>query len=325
MSKERHTLAVIYVVIPLILLTAFLPVMVYVQQHEMAMQMQQDVLLYPKAIQHSMGLMTPVSSSDAVHKDYEAVKAVLDQIPDACISDKLAEGAAATIAKFQSFLSSTVRLHVAAHGNWSAGESSVQLYDGQLKRSEVVKWSFQGFSCRLVVLSACNSMGHDGVQDNNLPTAIMSKSGVQQVIGYKDIVDAGGAALFASLFWMAHLWQNGEDGGIQSDEAYSLARDGIHQVICDQALAALWQSFVIGVIVGAISALLSVIFGPAGTYLGIILTAIVQLYTNVSWQTFVNAMNSAYYNVVRCGQSVDGLTYWSSGGGGGGGGEPLPF
>ncbi len=321
MNSDRSFLVVIYVLIPLILITPFLPMLVNLHQRNIIAANQQDILLYPLVIQRTMGLMTPCEPSDRVYNDYEAVLKVLDEIPAACLQKLLAVNENATIVALKDLLSITDRLHVAAHGVWSSDKSIIYFNNQELTKNTINSWTFSGYRCKLILLSACNSMGHDGTKDNTLASRIMSKSGVQQVIGYKDVVDAGGAAIFASLFWTAHLWQNEDAGGTSSDDAYNKARDGIHQIICDESLRMMWNQFVVGVIVGAILTIVGILIPPAAVVLPIPIQYIVNLYITTPYEFFLASLNSAYYNVAKYGSDVSGLTYW----GGGGGGGDLPF
>jgi hypothetical protein len=323
-KSESKYLTVVYFMIPLFILSMFLPLLVNMQQMDMIAQNQKETLLYPRVIQRHMGLMTPCS--DAVYQDYASVQTVLDNIPNAYVADNTAVGSAATITKLKTFLSTTDRTHVAAHGNWD--NTPVVVLDSDLKQSVVSQWSNAGTTCKLLFLSACNSMGHSGVQSNSLATAIMGKSGVQQVIGYKDTVDAGGAATFAACFWTYHLWANQAGGGESSDSAFSDAKDDLYQIVADASLQALAAALIIGTIIAIVIGIITLLIPAIPWIASVIAGVLAGIFGFVLFYLFLNSINSAYLNVVKYGTSVDGLTYSSGGGGGGGGGGKggvLPF
>lgn len=318
MKKDRKFLLVVYFMVPLFILTMFIPILVNMQEMDLVNQKREDVLLFQRVIQRKMGLMTPVSSGDSVRTDYDAVMEVLNEIPTAYISESTAVTSAATISKLKSFLSGTDRAHVAAHGDYSSGPI-VELYDADLTATGVSQWATQGQRCKLLILSACNSMGHDGTQNNNLASAITGKSGVQQVIGYKNTVDAGGAAAFAGFFWHEHLWANGANGGDTSDNAYETAKNSLLEMVENAAIQYMWGAGLSGFIIGVICTILEAIGFPSifVAVAGLVLT---HLFLELSYMNFCNSINSAHNNVVKYGSSVPGLTY--SGGGGGGGDVP---
>jgi len=318
MKKDRRILVVVYFMVPMFIMTMFLPILVNIQQMELANQNEKNVLLFQRVIQRKMGLMTPVSTSDAVHVDYDAVMEVLDDIPVAYLIKDTATGSAATISKLQSFLSGTDRAHIAAHGSWTSGYSVVDLYGTDLKYSVVHLWGNQGLRCKVLVLSACNSMGHDGTQSNTLAAEIIAKSGILQVIGYKDVVDAGGAAIYAGIFWQQHLWANGASGGVSSDDAYDAAKNSLLEVVENQAIEMLWVALLTGIIIGVIGTVLEGLGFP-GLQVSIFLLVLTHLFISTSYTAYCNSINSAHDNVFKYGTCVAGLTY--SGGGGGGGDE----
>lgn len=317
MNESKNLLVVAYFMIPLFLMASFLPLLTEMQWVEAMKHDDSGMLLYPRVIQRDMGLMTPVSDTDAIRADYDAVMGVLDEIPSSYLDEHTATTSAATITKLKSFLSVTDRCHVAAHGEWD--NTPVVLLDDDLDRDEVNTWSAQGSKCKLVFLSACNSMGHIGIQDNRLADAIILKSGVSQVIGYDDIVNAGGAATYAAFFWAYHLWANGADGGFSSDTAFYEAKEDMHTLMTDALLLALIWSVITSMIISLVLGALAWKFAIIPWILPIIAGVMWGLYSYIRMYMYIASVNSAYYSVVKYGSSVPGLTYPDNGGGGGGG------
>jgi hypothetical protein len=315
-NENKNLLIVVYFMIPLFLMISFLPLLTEMQWVEAMNQDDGGMLLYPRVIQRDMGLMTPVSDTDPIRQDYDAVMGVLNEIPSAYLDEHTATTSAATITKLKSFLSVTDRCHVAAHGEWDNGP--VVLLNGDLDKGEVNRWTTQGHKCKLVFLSACNSMGHIGIQNNDLAYAIIQKSGVSQVIGYDDVVYTGGAATYAALFWAYHLWANGADGGVSSDTAFYEAKEDMHTIMTDALLQALLMSIITSAVISLILGYLAWRFESVLWVLPIIGTIIWGLYSYMFTYMYIASVNAAYYSVVKYGSSVPGLTYPDNGGGGGG-------
>lgn len=316
MNESKNSLVVVYFMIPLFLMISFLPLLTEMQWVEAMKHDDSGMLLYPRVIQRDMGLMTPVSTTDPIRVDYDAVMGVLNEIPSAYLDEHTATTSAATITKLKSFLSVTDRCHVAAHGEWDNGP--VVLLNGDLDEEEVSWWSTQGSKCKLVFLSACNSMGHIGIQDNRLAEAITLKSGVSQVIGYDDVIHSGGAATYAAFFWAYHLWANGADGGVSSDTAFYEAKEDMHTIMTDALLQALLMSIITSVVISLILGYLAWRFESVLWVLPIIGTILWGLYSYIFMYMYIASVNAAYYSVVKYGSSVPGLTYPDNGGGGGG-------
>lgn len=321
MKVSKKILVVVYFMLPLFVISAFLPLMMEMQAVETMNEYEQTRLLHPRVIQRKMGLMTPVSSSDAIWEDYSAVDSTCATIGTAYLGVTCKTGSSATISNFKSLLGQVDRMHVAAHGSMAQGPT-VELYGDSLYRSQVLTWTAQGDRCKLVFLSACNSLGDSGNLNSQLASAIISKSGVSQIVGYKDEVDAGGAAIFAGLFWSYHLWANGLSGGESSDDAISDAKDDIHALVSDAAIQALIGSLITSAVISIICGVIALLVPEFPWLVGILLSILVSLFSVVQMILFMISLNSAYYNIAEYGSSVAGLTY--SGGGGGGGGD-LPF
>ncbi len=319
MNENKNSLVVVYFMIPLFLMALFMPLLTEMQWVETMNQDGGGMLLYPRVIQRDMGLMTPVSTTDAIRQDYNAVMGVLDTIPGSYLDEHTATSSAATILKLKNYLYQTDRCHVAAHGEWD--NTPVVQLNGDLDEGEVLSWPTQGSKCKLVFLSACNSMGHIGIQNNDLAYAIIQKSGVSQVIGYDDVIGAGGAATFVALFWAYHLWGNGADGGVSSDTAFYDAKDDMHTIMIDALLQALLWSIITSVIISVIIGILALKFESIPWIAPIIAGVIWGLFSFIFMYYYIASLNAAYQNVVKYGSSVSGLTY--SGGGGGGGGCPI--
>ena len=301
--------------IPIFLITPYLLPLTEMQWFQFMNQNYNGIMLYPRVTQRDMGLMTPCSSSDPVYQDYAAVIDILNEIPSSYIDEHTATGSQATITMLQSFLGTTDRTHVACHGSYP-GTPTIQL-NGPLSRPIVNYWSAQGYKCKLLFLSACNSMGHDGIQDNALAEGIKLKSGVAQVIGYKDIVGAGGAATFAGFFWWHHLWENGVSGGISSDSSILSAKLNIQEIISDQTFDSLLWIILTDLLIAVLAGAIAVIFPEFPWVYLLLLAILIDLYHLVNLITFKVALESVTNNVVEYGSSVPGLTYSSGGGGGG--------
>jgi len=311
-ENEKKFLTVVYFVVPLFVLTMFLPVLLN-EQRGLMMRNQTVVVLYPRVVQKTMGLMTPNPWPDAVATDYDAVQYTLNNIPDAYLKDDTAIGSTATISKLKSFLDGTDRMHIAAHGRWDG--TAIVVLDSDLTQSVVNLWSQQGQRCKLTFLSSCNSMGHDGAQNNVLASAIMAKSGVSQVIGYKNYVDAGAAAAFAGCFWTHHLWANGENGGVSSDTAFYDTKDELHRITENAWLMAMIAAVLTGAVIAVIAGVISGLWPEIPWAYWMLVAILVSLYSFLIFGSFVGAIDSAYYNVAKYGADVPGLTYSSSGGG----------
>jgi xanthosine utilization system XapX-like protein len=314
-KQNQKLLVIIYFMIPVFLITPYLLPLTEMQWFQFMDQNYNGIMLYPRVTQRDMGLMTPCSSSDAVYKDYAAVLGVLDEIPSAYIYENTATGSSATVSKLMIYLGDTDRAHVASHGYYS--NTPVIVLNTDLDKDDVDLWSNQGSRCKLLFLSACDSMGHNGIQDNDLADAIMGKSEVSEVIGYKGTVDAGGAASYVAIFWAYHLWANGASGGISSDDSFYNAKDDLHNIMIDGAIQAILYSLITGLIYGILLAYLPIFFPGIPFVVPIILGFLLGLWGGLQVITWLNSLNSAYNNVVKHGTSVPGLTYSSGGGGGG--------
>jgi hypothetical protein len=307
-DNNRKWLIVVYFMIPILLFSSFLPLIFEVQWFESISANHDRIMLYPRVTQRNMGLMTPVSDFDEVYADYAAVLGVLAEIPSEYIYEDTATGLSATITKLKSYFSSTDRAHVAAHGYYS--NTPVLVLDSYLDKYVVNQWETQGTRCKLLFLSACNSMGHDGTQNNELAYAIQQKSGVIQLLGYKNTVDAGGAATFATIFWAYHLWANGASGGISSDDSFYDAKDDLHNIMTDSTIQFLIGSVITGTLLSLLGALLLLLAPELIPWIiPIFIVTIWSLFSSLLFIEYLNSLNSAYNNIVKYGSSVPGLTY----------------
>ena len=177
-----------------------------------------------------LGSMTP--DTNGVNKDeHDVVVDVWQQLNDNYgphINVYTATGIYASIGKLKTYLSTTRMTHVSAHGKYSNSNGpQIILADGTLNWKTIGKWHLYSPQCKLLVLSACNSGGHDNVADHSLAQMIAEKSKVDMVVDYRDVVDAYSVIYFVHKFWWFMVSSRQPYGGFDAATSFRLAKNAL--------------------------------------------------------------------------------------------------
>ncbi|MHA1781073.1 MAG: hypothetical protein ACTSYL_09470 [Candidatus Thorarchaeota archaeon] len=310
---EREYIVTLYVVLPLVLLSFSMgalslfindgqttPTVILTDKQKQAIATAFATLSSgPGRI--PIGIMTKYTT-EAIYYQANTVAKVFSDYniahPGSYVTYK-AIGDQATTNKFKNYLYTTSRLHVAAHGSWTTNEKSqVDLYDDNIDATLLDQWTKIYGSCRLVFLSSCNSLGHNGLLDTTLAYKIQDISYVQAVIGYKDVANLVTASMLAEAFWTYHA------NGLASQDAFITARDQTNGQISQ-----LENQVDAGV---AITLAILAAIGIFGWVAALILT-LIAIY---SIHPLLDEMRDTVSNFEIVGANVDGLNPQPGGGGG---------
>jgi hypothetical protein len=214
----------------------------------------------------------------------------------------------------QTYISTTERMHLSSHGTWDSTEGpKITMYGGYLTHDVVISWSLPAGMCKFIYLSACNSMGHDGILDTDLATELRTRTSIDAVIGFKDVANIVGATLLSQSFWGFHVAYE-YIGGISTDTSYSNTVARIQNKInIIQVGGGIAISILIGLLVSCAESGIGAIL-ISSLLSGI--TSFVVLYA------LMDEVQATLNNWEMVGTNVPGL-YWPSGGGGGGGKPPV--
>ncbi len=215
-----------------------------------------------------IGILTPESSGH-LKDEYDVVYDVLDGLNDdfgTHISIYRKAGSSATEYGLKYLLRYTERTHVSSHGQYhSTYKSGVDLYNGYIYSSDVNYWSISSPKSDLLFLSACESLGYNGHTESSLASSICSKSSVDMVVGYNDVVDAYSATYIAHKFWWFLTRAAEPYGGFDGHTSFNLAQASCQGHIDGlEAAASLGASAIIALAGAAVG-------GEVGLLLGAIL------------------------------------------------------
>jgi len=309
MNNSKRKLIVVYVMLPLLILSFSMGAIMFFTNSN---NNGSDI----RSLRAFSTLSIPVSliSHDVSGELYNEMNSVKDMFVEynqeygSRLGINVATGYAATLATMQNYISTTQRMHLSGHGTWNSAEGpKITMHNAFLTYDEVDQWNIQDGLCRFIYLSACDSMGHDGILDTDLANTLRSRTSVEAVIGFKDIVGIFGATLLSQSFWSFHVTYSCI-GGISTDSSYTDTADRIQFKI---NLIEAGGSIILGV---AIEILMDCAESGVGSaFIGELLSEI----TNVALMTvLVGQIQHALDSWELIGSNVPGL-YWSTGGGGG--------
>jgi len=318
LRDSRNRILIMYLIVPLLAMPAVSPLLSGLVCRGVPSSRPEPITLA------SVGLMcTSTSENSPVYQLHLAVLQAIQEYNSLYgdgstsynqpISTSTAVGADATTETFKFLLQTTDRVHVAAHGGWSADGPIVHLRDGELNRDTIGKWDQNEMSespCYLVFLSCCYSLGRSlGDNDIRLARAIKTKTNVRMVVGYQGEVEAAAAAFLAANFWWAHMaaCRNpyGGYGGYSGAASFDHARYLIDEAIRDAGFTiSLSLSFFVGYVVGfAFGPLEGILSGILSTILDAYIADVVGEWLLSAWE---NARNA--FQKVDDGEYVPSLT-----------------
>ncbi len=275
---------------------------------------------FPTLAEKPVSVMCPDESGDVLQEALAIYSLFLDYNTKYSI-DRLsitpATGACATLGIMKGLLKTTDRMHLTSHGSWEEMIGPrVNMYDGYIQKSTVDTWSLTKGACKFIFLDACDSMGHDGINDNALADALRTYTSVQQVVGFKTVVDVASAAALSESFWMFHI-EYTSDGGLDTSASYANAKercqnevDIINNVI---PLAVGIGSMGVG---AAVAGLVGLAVGSKGAALISLLLSSIATWAGV--QTFTSKLQNAINNFEIDGTAVPSFDWSASSGGSGG-------
>ncbi len=322
-KQSKMKILVLYIVLPLILFTIAQPAMALMQNNNDEIE-HANIMTLAK-----VGLMSRSSSAD-YYDVYLGAKDAFDTYNDFYgdhssslnmpIEIKSAVGSLATISKLKSYLSTTDRVHISSHGEWSSYGPIIDMYGNELTVTNVNYWTAINSNCYVVFLSTCYSLGRgDGDVSTVLANAIKQKTSVRLVLGYSGEVELSAAVFLAMNFWWEHiagLRVTGSYGGRSGESSFSRARYLLTKAIDD-----LEDSFGVGasVLGGLIGGW---IFGPLGGIAGAVFGELLgdilgNAMSEAAFGEWIQAWEDAYdaFRKVDDGEYVPSLTPVYSGGG----------
>ncbi len=236
MQNSSKKVCVLYFLLPLMLAAIVLPHIVNISGSLMVHQHDKlsgyPFLKYAPII--PLGAMTPETSGD-LKSEYDVVVDVWQQLNSnygTHVSIYKTAGTYADQSRLRSYLTVTERTHVSSHGVYSSQNGpGIQLASGWLYSAQVDGWSLSSPKSDLLVLSACNSLGYSNHADQSLAQAIVSKSSVAMVVGYRDVVDAYSATYFAHKFWWFMVSAAEPYGGFDGETSFDLAKAALYNHI----------------------------------------------------------------------------------------------
>jgi hypothetical protein len=224
------------------------------------------------------------------------------------LSIDVATGSAATLSRMQTYISTTERMHLSSHGTWDSTEGpKITMHDGYLTAGEVESWSITGGLCKFIYLSACNSMGHDGILDTDLAIELRTRTSIEAVIGFKDVANIFTATLLSQSFWGFHVAYE-YIGGISTDTSYT---NTVQRIQVRFTIINLTTSITLGMAIGLLVALTG--SGAGYTFVSALLSTITSM---TALYALLDEGEDTLNNWELIGSNVPGL-YWPSGGAGG--------
>ncbi len=323
MNNTERKLLVSYIILPLVILSFSLgALMLFTESGNNDMHSNLKLSRAFSTLEAKpVSLMSRETSGD-LYNEMNSVRDIFTEFNEDYgdrLSINVATGASATLPRMRSYISTTERMHLAGHGTWNSAEGpKITMYGGYLTRDVVVSWSITGGMCKVIYLSTCNSMGHDGILDTDLATELRTRTSIEAVVGFKDAANILGATLLSQSFWGFHVAYE-YIGGISTDTSYTNTVQRIQgKIDLIKFGGGITISIAIGLMLGLAGS------GVGYTLIGGILSGITSLYV---LGLLLDEVQAALNNWELIGSNVPGL-YWPSGGGEGGGGgkyEDVPF
>ena len=318
-NSERK-LIVMYVVLPLVILSFSLGALMVFSDSGYNDSNVNTLRAFATLDAKPVSLMSPDTSGN-LYNEMNSIKGLFAQYNQeygSRLSINVVTGTSATPTQMMTYITTTERMHLSGHGTWSSNEGpKITMYGGYLTWGLVSAWSLGSGKCKFIYLSACNSMGHDGILDTKLVYELQSKTSAQAVIGFKDVVNIVAATLLSQSFWGFHVTYS-YIGGISTDGSYINTRARIQgKIDFINALIALSVGFTLASGIGELVGLAMSVEGAA------FVSALLSSVTGIALYIFLlGDIQAALNNWEVSGSSVPGL-YWPSGGGGGGGKPPI--
>ncbi len=339
-KQSKAKVMVIYIVIPLVFLSLCVSTVVFTEtamERQSVLNSERIHALHKLSLtKHPLGLMSYESTGD-LYNEMNSVKGVFDEqndrnlqkYGDTPLTISVAKGESATLDTLKSYFSSQERVHVSSHGyietvyEYHDGirdkidQPVIKLHGQYLSVGNINRWTKIDGRCQLLYLSACYSMGktNDGGINDRLAKAIMGKTSVHAVLGFKGPVDVLAATILSQKFWKNHVAYS-TTGGISAEHSYEQVKEAVSA--CLVALPILTGA-AIGVIASSIIALAE--SGIGIEFVGALVAELVNL---VAWETALAGLSDALNGWVLLGDgvSVPGLS-WTYGGGGGSASKPI--
>lgn len=316
MKNTERKLLVVYVVLPLVILSFSLgALMIFSDSNSNGLDLKLS-RAFSTLTAKPISLMSPDTSGD-LFNEMNSVRDIFTEFNEdygSRLSINVATGASATLPLMRSYISTTERMHLAAHGTWNSVEGpKITMYGGYLTHSEVSSWSLTGGNCKVIYLSACNGMGHDGILNTDLATELRIRTSVEAVVGFKDEVNIVAATLLSQSFWGFHVAYT-YIGGISSDTSFTNSISRIQMKIdLINSISGIAAAVAVGWLVGLASS------GIGSAFLAALLAEIIS---GPMLALLMGQVQDTLNSWELIGTNVPGL-YWPSGGGGGGGKPPV--
>jgi len=312
MKNIERKLIVVYIILPLVILSFSLgTLMLFSDSSSNDLDLKQ-ARAFSTLVAKPVSLMSRYTSGD-LYNEMNSVRDIFTEYNEQYgnrLSINVATGASATLPRMRSFIFTTERMHLASHGTWNSAEGpKITMYGGYLTQNEVSSWSLTGGRCKFTYLSACNSIGHNGILDIDLANELRIRTSILAVIGFKDVANILGATLLSQSFWGFHATLS-HIGGISTDTSYSNTVQRIQDKI---NLIRFGGGITISIAIGLIVSLAG--SGVGSILIGAILSGITSL---VVLGLLLDEVQAALNNWELIGSNVPGL-YWPSNSGGSGG------
>ncbi|MHA1881959.1 MAG: hypothetical protein ACTSUO_02825 [Candidatus Thorarchaeota archaeon] len=268
MQKKNSLKAIVlYGILPLLLVTLMIPVIIQTSSASTNDELRTldgyPYLKYPSII--PVGIMTP-ETSGTLKNEYDVVYDVLDGLNDEYgphLSIYRKVGSYASESGLRYLLKYTERTHISSHGQYhSTYKSGIELSDGYIYASDVNYWSISSPQSDLLFLSACQSLGYSSHTESTLASTICSKSSVDMVIGYNDVVDAYSAMYIAHKFWWFLTRAAEPYGGFNGQTSFNSAITAIAGHIAGLEAAASFGAAAV------VAAAFAAVLGPVGVLVG---------------------------------------------------------
>ena len=315
MRNSKGQLIVVYILMPLLILSFFMSSLVFFV-NQPARNQDSDfsgLRAFETLDARPVSLMCKYTSGNW-YQEMQSVKADFDDYNSLYgnrLSIHVATGNAATLNQMKSYISTTERMHLASHGTYVDNDPKITMYGGYLTPNIVGEWSLTNGLCKVIYLSACNGMGHNGQLDTDLADMLRTHTSVNAVIGFKDVANILGATLLSQSFWGYHVTLT-STGGYSTASSFSST---YNRIVTKLELIKSIISLEIDLIVALILELCGTVVGAI--FVGVLLAEITTV--QVLDALLGDAIDTVHsWEIV--GDSVPGLS-WSTGGGGGHGGE----
>ncbi|MDF1540375.1 MAG: hypothetical protein P1Q69_15880 [Candidatus Thorarchaeota archaeon] len=317
----EHKIVVMYVVLPLLVLSFALPAFSLITPVSAEPSMNRVTL-------KDVGLMIPVTS-DPINDVHLGSKAAIDTYnswygSDESIGLVQSLNSVVTAYKFKTETRYRDRVQVVSHGSMTAYGPRVDLYGSNyLQYNNYAYWASSYGDCELVVLAACYSLGAGGAGDFRLANAIKDRTPVKAVVGFNGIADLFPAYFLVMNFWWQHVAgyrYNDQVGGYNAETSVSRSIWLLEGLMSDAFFTAgLLIGAAVGYFVGPI------VFSVRGIAERILQTIFKNGITQVLWDLFLAGIYDTMDAFTFTGSFVGSLITIGGGSGGGGGGVDVPF